>query len=279
MKEAKIKYDKKKKVDAINNGMNVVNGSKTPTTPTGDEISSDIVSTKGIDYAEQFKKDIVNNPDLLKQNEELNAVNLEIKTLEDQKKATFDEFIAAHPGVSTGAALLWASKENEAVDKRLNQLYDKQSVGSANLKYQTDLAMKAFDYKVQQQRDAQSMAFDLAKIKNAQEFQISQDERNYRQQVQFAGIQNQYQNSRDVKAYKRDLQKIRITDVMQTNRDKLNFSQQKELAAIQNKYQTSRDVQSYENDISKIRFQYENDPEKIAKQIENSQNNGVLSVL
>ena len=50
-----------------------------------------------MDYATEFKNDIINNPELIKQNTELNAVSLEIKNLEDQKAETYEEFVKAHP--------------------------------------------------------------------------------------------------------------------------------------------------------------------------------------
>ena len=50
-----------------------------------------------MDYAISFKNEIINNPDLKKENEELNSVSLEIKNLEDQKASTYDEFVESHP--------------------------------------------------------------------------------------------------------------------------------------------------------------------------------------
>ena len=168
--------------------------------------------------------------------------------------------------------MLWASKENQAIDKQLNQLYNKQQIGTANLKYNTDLAMKAFDFKIDQNKTAQSQAFEAAKLQAQQEFTIRQDERNFSQQKEFAGIQNKYQESRDVMNYKQDLQKLGITDAMQTRRDELNNTQQLELTRIQNKYKDAADVRNYNQDIDKLKFQFANDPENIKKNLENQAN-------
>ena len=175
--------------------------------------------------------------------------------------------------------MLWASKENQAIDKQLNQLYNKQQIGSANLQYNTDLAMKAFDFKVDQNKTAQSQAFEAAKLQAQQDFTVRQDERNFSQQKELGAIQNKYQESRDVMNYTQDLQKLGITDAMQTRRDKLNNTQQIELTRIQNQYKDSSDVRNYNQEIDKLKFQYANDPENITKNLENQANSGTLGIM
>jgi len=175
--------------------------------------------------------------------------------------------------------MLLAAKENESIDNELTKLYSRQKVGSANLQYNTNLAMKAFDYKIDQNQKAQSQAFEAAKLQAQQFFTIQQGEKSFSQQKELAGIQNKYQESRDVMNYKQDLQKLGITDAMQTRRDELNNTQQLELTRIQNQYKNSTDVRNYEQDLKKLEFQYANDPENIKKNLENQANTGTLGIM
>lgn len=72
MTEAKVKYERKQQVDKINNNLSNLSGNK-PETQTGlQKISDNLVQTKGMDYATEFQKDVVNNPAITDKVTELN---------------------------------------------------------------------------------------------------------------------------------------------------------------------------------------------------------------
>lgn len=90
MQEAKKKYETKRNIDTINRNAEINHSSSTgtsltPATSPTQTISNDIISTKGISYAEAFKKAVSENPELVKQSTELTAVSNRILELEDQK--------------------------------------------------------------------------------------------------------------------------------------------------------------------------------------------------
>lgn len=74
--------------------------------------------------------------------------------------------------------MLLANQQNEAIDKNLNQLYDRQANQNANLTYRTNIAEKAFDYKIEQD-----------KLDRAEASQIAQENRAFERQKQLATFQ------------------------------------------------------------------------------------------
>ena len=66
-----------------------------------------------MDYAQEFQKDIVNNPAITEKVTELNGVTEQIKNLEYTKSQTLKQFIKDHPGISMGSAILHANQQNE----------------------------------------------------------------------------------------------------------------------------------------------------------------------
>lgn len=183
MLEAKAKYEKKKVTDKINRGSAILSSaatgkalSETPDHST--VLGEDIVARKGIDYAQAYKDEVANNPELTKLNEELSATSLQIKELERQKAETMKGIVSQYQGITTGAAMLLANQQNEAIDKNLNQLYDKQANLNSNLTYRTNIAEKAFDYKIEQD-----------KLDRAEASQIAQEERQFERQKELATFQ------------------------------------------------------------------------------------------
>ena len=97
MIEAKRKLEVKEKTDKINKNMAVISGNKKEYVSTSSQVTTDVVTTRGFDYATEFQKDIIDNPKLIKENEDLNAVTLRIDELEDAKSKTYKELVKAHP--------------------------------------------------------------------------------------------------------------------------------------------------------------------------------------
>ena len=124
-----------------------------------------------MDYAQEFQKDIVNNPAITEKVTELNGVTEQIKNLEYTKSQTLKQFIKDHPGVSMGSAILHANQQNEGINDELNQLYNKQSSLKANVDYAQNLALKMFDYKIDQNKE---------RVKAEQD--IAQEERQFKKQ-------------------------------------------------------------------------------------------------
>lgn len=112
---------------------------------------------------------------------ELTTVSNNILDLEDQKKKTMENIAKQYPGITTGAATLLANQQNEAIDEELDKLYNKQSVGTANLNYQTGLAEKMFDYKVKQAETERQSAETKAASETA--FQRSKELADYQSQL------------------------------------------------------------------------------------------------
>lgn len=281
MTEAKIKFDRKQQIDKVNNNLANLSGNKPETTSGLQKISDNLVQTKGMDYATEFQKDVVNNPAITEKVTELNSVTEQIKNLEYTKSKSLKEIMKRYPGISVGSALLQSNQENEGINDELNQLYNKQGSLKANVDYATNLAEKMFGYKIAQNQERVKAEQDIAS--EDRQFGRQKEIALFQQKLsnESKRIDNEYQNSRDVMNFKQDLYKMGISDEMQTGRDKMNFEQQKQLASIQNKYQSSRDVQNYNQEINKLKYTYENSPENIAKNIENTknQNTGYLSIL
>lgn len=281
--EAKQRYQAKVNSDRINRDTYVASGDGSKPVPEPSPTvttSNNVVNTKGLDYALEFQKDIVNNPEITKLAQTVRDTDKQIADLEADKAKTLKRIQADHPGISTGLLYEVAAEQNWPINDQLTQLRNQRALDASNLDYKTNIAQKMFDYKIDQakteaattaQREniLQQQAFQVSQTRQAQQFSALQNERNFTQQKEIADIQNKYQTSRDVQNYKQDLTKIGIQNVLSIDKDKLNFEQQKQLTAIQNKYQDSRDVATFNRDIAKMQFSYENDPDKIAKANEN----------
>lgn len=186
MLEAKAKYEKKKLTDNINRGSAILSsaasGKETAEGKSHSEVlGDDIVARKGIDYAQSYKDEVANNPELAKLNEELSATSLQIKELERQKADTMKGIISQYKGITTGAAMLLANQQNEAIDKNLNQLYDRQANQNANLTYKTNIAEKAFDYKIDQDKLDRAEASQIAS--ETRQFERQKDLAKYSQEL------------------------------------------------------------------------------------------------
>lgn len=173
MIDAKRKYENKVKIDNINRWSEITNSSivwtSVSTKPDATQnVSNSIIETKWMDYAVEFAKDVVNNPEIKKIVEELNPLNTKIKDLEDQKKLVFDKITETYKWITTWAALLLSQQQTKSINEELDKLYNKQSELSSNLKYKTDLATQMFDYKIEQDKLLQPRRDEINKnIANA----------------------------------------------------------------------------------------------------------------
>ena len=99
---AKQKYQQKLKTDQLNRDAVVVGsagtGSKPPAeTPTTIKVSDNVVSNKGMDYAQEFKNKVAQNPELVDLSQQVNSTDKQIKDLEADKALTIKKISAAHP--------------------------------------------------------------------------------------------------------------------------------------------------------------------------------------
>lgn len=77
--------------------------------------------------------------------------------------------------------MLLANQQNEAIDKNLNQLYDRQANQNANLTYKTNIAEKAFDYKIDQDKLDRAEASQIAS--ETRQFERQKDLAKYSQEL------------------------------------------------------------------------------------------------
>lgn len=166
MIDARKKYDAKIATDNINRNATLMSdGLKKKVTETAaplSKASESFVAKNGMDYASEFKKDVVENPEIRALVKETVANKSQIDTLENEKRRKVQEIIDKNPGLSTGMALTLARKEISVIDDQLSALYVKQNAATSNLQYQTDLAEKMFGYKMEQAKDAQAQANQIA---------------------------------------------------------------------------------------------------------------------
>lgn len=99
MTEAKMKYEQKQQTDNINSNLSNISGNKPETTSGLQKISDNLVQSKGMDYATEFAKDVVNNPAITEKVTELNGVTEQIKNLEFTKSNSLKEIKKRYPGI------------------------------------------------------------------------------------------------------------------------------------------------------------------------------------
>lgn len=221
MIEAKAKYQQKIKTDLINKNVDIQAWEyKEPVNPV--QVASDnLVKTKWMDYAMEFKNDILENPEINNLVTDLNDTNAQIKELEYAKRQTLDQIIKDHPWISMWMAIWIAQNQNGDIDDQLFWLYNKQATQQANLDYKTNLASKMFDYKIKQ---------------NEQDIADAQKELEYQRELAAATEQRQYETQQALEERQYNAQQ-------QAQETKQAFENQKELLALQNQYKDA-DIQT-----------------------------------
>lgn len=238
MTEAKMKYEQKQQTDNINSNLSNISGNKPETTSGLQKISDNLVQSKGMDYATEFAKDVVNNPAITEKVTELNGVTEQIKNLEFTKSNSLKEIKKRYPGIRIWTAILLANQENEGINDELNQLYNKQGALKANVDYATNLAEKMFGYKIAQNQEAVKAQQDIAS--EERQFGRQKELAQFQQELGLQGNQAEFEQQMAQKAQIANDPVMATQDVLDTYA-KLGILPERSNAEI---------IQSVQNDIA-----------------------------
>ncbi len=94
---AKAKATEKQKSDQINRDTSILSGNAKKETSKTQIVSDKVVGTKGMDYAMEFQKALVDNPELKTLSQQVVDTDKQIADLEAAKQKTMRSILADHP--------------------------------------------------------------------------------------------------------------------------------------------------------------------------------------
>ena len=179
-----------------------------------------------------------NYPDLVNETEELNAKNMQLKNLADERDARLDEIIKENPWISINRATMLASRQNKDINKQIQSMSYEIANLSANIQYKTSMADKEFGYALQQQ----SRQDQLAQEQRWYMFDFLKWEQTYQRGLEAEQRQREYQMEdrtyQEQQAQKELEQKYNYTywDINSTNPQVQDIAIQNAVKSMYEKY-------------------------------------------